>query len=169
MVDLPEDVGVVVGGLRWLPNDQGIGYLVERGRLDRVVPSRRAGEHLVDEARRHLVSSQMLAGTDDMSMAFVAAYDAARKALAAVLAVQGLRARGGEGGHTVMLDAVRPQFPDQRRELQRFDWLRTIRNNIEYPDLSTPAVTIVDVTQAHAAATQIVDIAGRFVGAYTVC
>jgi len=115
------------------------------------------------EARRHLASARVLAGTADVSLAFVAAYDAARKALSAILAVQGVRAKGGEGGHAVLLDAVRPQFPSDRQVLQRFDWMRTVRNNTEYPDFATPSTSPEDVADARAAAQAIVDLAARFV------
>jgi len=147
-------------------NEQAIDYLVERGRLERITPRRETAEHLLREARRHLASAASLAETEDTSMAFVAAYDAARKALSAILAVQGLRAKGGDGGHAVLLDAVRPQFPDQRRELQRFDWMRTVRNNTEYPDFDTPSATKHDVADAQAAAMPIIALAEAFVGSH---
>ncbi len=95
-------------------------------------------------------------------MAFIAAYDAARKSLSAILAAQGLRASGGTGGHLVLLDAVRPQFPDHRRELQRFDWLRTTRNQSQYPDFDTPPVTAQDVSSAIPAAEAIVELARAY-------
>jgi hypothetical protein len=47
----------------------------------------------------HLSSARILSTTEDAAAAFVTAYDAARKSLSAMLAVQGLRARGGDGGH----------------------------------------------------------------------
>jgi len=150
--------------MRWDDNSRGINYLIERGRLERVTPRQQTAEHLISEAHRHLISAQVLAGTDDLSMSFVAAYDAARKALSAILAVQGIRAKGGDGGHAVLLDAVRPQFPDYKRELQRFDWMRTVRNNIEYPDFSTPSATAEDVAEARIAAAVIVDLAEQYVG-----
>jgi len=150
----------------WEPNDRGIQYLVERGRLERVTPRRATAEHLITEAHRHLVSARVLADTDDVALAFVAAYDAARKALSAILAVQGIRAKGVEGGHAVLLDAIRPQFPDDRQVLQRFDWMRTVRNNTEYPDFATPSASQEDVADAQAAAQAIVDLATRFTGSH---
>ena len=51
-------------------NDQTISYLVERGRLERITPRRETADHLLREARRHLVSAASLAETDDTSMAF---------------------------------------------------------------------------------------------------
>jgi hypothetical protein len=62
-------------------------------------------------------------------------------AVGAILAVQGIRAEGGDGAHAVLLDAVRLQFPGHHKELQRFDWMRTVRNNTEYPDFDTPVAT----------------------------
>jgi len=161
MPDLPQQPSEA-DDLRWDPNRRGIDYLVERGRLDKVTPRTQTAEHLMGESRRHLASARLLVGTDDTSMAFVAAYDAARKSLSAILAVQGIRAKGGDGGHTVLLDAIRPQFPDHRRELQRFDWMRTVRNNTEYPDLSAPVASVEDVDQALVAAEAIIDLAQRF-------
>jgi hypothetical protein len=72
---------------------------------------------------------------DRAQRGLVTAYDAARKALTAILATQGLRAKGGDGGHTVLLDVVRPQFPDHRAVLLRFDWLRNVRNKHPVPRL----------------------------------
>jgi len=155
-------MAAITSKLRWEPNDQGIDYLIDRGRLDRVEASPSTADHLLAEARRHLTSAKTLSATDDTSMAFVACYDAARKALSAILVVQGLRAKAGDGGHTVLLDAVRPQFPDNRRELQRFDWMRTVRNDAEYPDLNSQSVTVADVEEAQEAAAHIVDLAARF-------
>jgi len=148
---------------RWEPNERGIEYLVERGRLEKVASRPQTAAHLLVEARRHLASAQVLAETADVSLAFVAAYDAARKALSAILAVQGIRVKGGDGGHSVLLDAIRPQFPDERQVLQRFDWMRTVRNNTEYPDFATPSASREDVADAQAAAAAIVDVAARFV------
>lgn len=162
---MPEQPAVV-----WDPNQRGIDYLTsgrpDRNPLERVAPSLPHAWRLVAESRRHLSSAATVVsagGTDaDWSGAFVMAYDAARKALTAVLAAQGLRARGGDGGHTVLLDAVRPQFPDDRRTLQRFDWMRQVRNRVAYPDLDTPTATSDDVDAAIPAAAAIVDLTQRY-------
>ena len=75
----------------------------------------------------------------------------------------GLGTWGGDGGHAVLLDAVRPQFPSRRHELQRFDWLRTMRNSTEYPDVDTAPITAQDVSDAIKAAQAIYQIAESFV------
>jgi len=152
--------------LEWQPNDQGLAYLVERGRIEKVPPNSHQASHLLQEARRHLSSAATLSTTDDVSMAFVSAYDAVRKSLTAILAVQGYRSRGGDGGHMVLLDAVRSQFPHHKVLLQRFDWMRTVRNSCEYPDVDTPAVSTHDVADAEESATAILELAERFVSQY---
>ncbi|WP_147463460.1 HEPN domain-containing protein [Cellulomonas triticagri] len=143
-----------------MPPD-AVEFLLSRGRLERVEPSVTSAGFLVAEARRHVVSAGTLAETDP-SMAFVAAYDGARKAMTAVLAAQGLRAAAGEGGHTVLLDALRSQFPDDREVLQQFDWMRATRNATAYPDSDHPTATRADVVEAVPAATAIIDLAVRF-------
>jgi hypothetical protein len=149
--------------IRWESNHRGVEFLIERGKIERLPVSTAHARHLVEESRRHLASATVLAGTDDISAAFTTAYDAARKALTAILAVQGLRTKGGDGGHTVLLDVVRPQFPDHRPVLIRFDWLRNVRNNTQYPDFERPTATAADVTAAIPAATQIVELAEAFI------
>jgi len=136
-------------------------YLVSEGKLDRVEPDHTHATAFVAEARRHLDSAHTLVDTDT-PLAFVAAYDAARKALAAILADQGLRSRGGDGGHAVLLDAVHPQFPSERETLRRFTWLRTTRNETEYREPNQPIVTPLEVVDGIAAAGAIVDLADRY-------
>jgi HEPN domain-containing protein len=149
--------------VRWAPNEQAVEWFIRRAKIERLAPSGANARHLVQEARRHLASAEVLAGTDDVSAAFVMAYDAARKALTAILAVQGLRVRGGTGGHAVLLDVARPQFPDHAMALSRFDWLRNLRNATQYPDFQRPTATVEDVDAAIPAASQIVDLAETFI------
>ena len=145
----------------WEPNKAGVDYLLGQGRIERVEPNRKASKGLLAQALLHLTSARTLSSTPDLALAFVAAYDASRKSLTAILLAQGLRTRGGDGGHAVLLDVVRPQFPHLRRELQRFDWLRAVRNSTEYPDVDTPPVTINDVRDAIGAASVICEIAEK--------
>ena len=150
--------------LAWSPDGQArttVDYLVGEGKLDRVEPDHAHARAFVAEARRHLESARTLVGTDT-PLAFIAAYDAARKSLAAILADQGLRSRGGDGGHAVLLDAVRPQFPSERDTLKRFTWLRTTRNSTEYREPDQPVVTPLEVEDGIVASAAIVDLADRY-------
>jgi hypothetical protein len=72
------------------------------------------------------------------------AYDAARKAAVAVLAVQGLRGTT-RGGHKVICEAVQAQFEDAFKNLDR---LRRRRHAAEYPDLDTPDTTVDEAQHA---------------------
>jgi HEPN domain-containing protein len=91
------------------------------------------------------------------------AYDAARKALAAMLAVQGLRAKGGDGGHRVLGELMQAQLPEHKKLLREFDWMRQKRNDTEYREENRPSATIDDVTDAIPAAEQIVELGERFI------
>ena len=53
--------------LGWRLSHDSVVYLVERGRLDRVVPQPATSARLMVEARRHLVSAQALSETEARS------------------------------------------------------------------------------------------------------
>jgi hypothetical protein len=104
--------------------------LTER-RLQRVETSEESVAALLAAAGRH-VDLARSGGAVDPEGAFALAYDAARKAATAVLARQGLRPTS-RGGHLVVVDAMRAQFPDVAG-LSSLDRLRRRRNQVEYPD-----------------------------------
>lgn len=150
-------------GLGWRPDAPATGFLLDRGQIERVRSNPEHAKAVLADARRHLNSAAMLAETDDVAAAFVTADDAARKALAAMLAVQGLRARGGDGGHRVLGELMQAQLPDHRRALREFDWMRQKRNDTEYWEQDWPTATPDDVADAIPAATRLVELAERFV------
>ncbi len=97
-------------------------------------------------------------------------YDAARKSLAAVLQIQGLRATS-KSGHYAIQEAITAQFtkPPPRDAFRPFGRLRRTRNQIEYDDVS--AVTAEDVhadatvvKTLHTMATNLVDALPVFTG-----
>jgi len=62
--------------------------------------------------------------------AFELTYDAARMALTALLANQGLRPMGSDGGHAVPLEVVLAQLdPPLGDDLREFDWMRRLQND----------------------------------------
>ena len=65
-------------------------------------------ERLLATARQHVASARLLADSDPY-LAYAALHDAIRKALAALLQVQGLRATTS-GGHLAVPQAVQAQF-----------------------------------------------------------
>ena len=134
--------------MSWERGRDDIDALLANGELDRVQPSTSLGERMLEEARAHLRSARLLID-DDSVAAFSLAYDAARKASAALLAVQGLRATS-RGGHIAIQDAVRAQFGGDGGvpAFRAFPRLRRTRNNFEYPDIDTPGSSSEDSAAA---------------------
>jgi len=147
---------------RWEQGRATIDALLTDRRLERVAPSGELADGLLDQAHRHLQSAARNVEADPTG-SFELAYDAARKALAAILANQGLRSRG-EGAHAVLLTAALGQLePSMGRDLRHFDWLRRTRNSAEYPMPETPPITTADANDAIPLAEAIVAIADRVI------
>jgi hypothetical protein len=89
----------------WARGRARIEQLIADGDLEIVTASQTHAQRLLEEAQRHLRSAEQIA-EDDATGAYQLAYDAARKACSALLAVQGLRATT-KGGHIAIQDAVR--------------------------------------------------------------
>jgi len=153
--------------LGWLPDAPATGFLLDRGQIERVEANPAHAGTILAQARMHLSSARILAATEDAAAAFVTAYDAARKSLSAMLTVQGLRARGGDGGHRVLSELMQAQLPQHRRTLREFDWMRQKRNDTQYPDPAKPRATANDVTDGIAAAQRIVELGEQFLGFVT--
>jgi HEPN domain-containing protein len=150
------------GDLGWLPGAPATGFLLDRGQIERVEPNPAHARAILAQARMHLSSARILAATEDVGAAFVTAYDAARKALSAMLAAQGLRTRGGDGGHRVLSELIQAQLPQHKGTVREFDWMRQKRNDTQYPDPDKPTATANDVTDGIAAAQRIVELGERF-------
>ena len=100
---------------------------------------------------------------DDPAGAFQLLYDAARKALCAILENQGLRPTS-RGGHIAVLETVSAQLdPPMGKVLRPFDRLRRQRNNAEYPRQDTPTLTTDDVTRDIPKIEDMVDLAVRVI------
>lgn len=147
---------------RWEVGRDAVDRMLAIGELERVPANREHAGHLLGLASTHVHSATRLSD-DDPELAFAAAYDAARKALTAALAVQGLRPTT-RGRHVAVRDAALAQFsPSFAALIKRFDWMRRTRNDSEYPDLDSPGIFPEDVAEAIDYATEIVDKAVRLV------
>ncbi|MBA3744947.1 MAG: HEPN domain-containing protein [Sporichthya sp.] len=141
---------------RWNTGRDRVERLLDAGRIERVSPDRAPAELMLTQATAHLESARMLAASDVVG-AYQLAYDAARKALAALLANQGLRAKG-LGGHAVLYDVARAQLdPPLGEVLRPFDWMRRLRNTTEYPDTDKPVAAAADLAEAIPAALAVVN------------
>jgi hypothetical protein len=146
--------------VRW---EQGRATLVEmlaRGELDRVPASRDRADLLLEQAQRHLSSVRAIAESD-ASGAYQLLYDAARKALAAVLENQGLRATS-RGGHIGVREAASAQLdPPLGSVLRPFDRIRRRRNQAEYPAADSPTANPDEVDRDLPKVREMVDVAAK--------
>lgn len=148
--------------LRWEQGRDVVDALLARGRLTRVTPNRDLADTLLAQARAHLASGASIVATDPAG-AFTLVYDAARKALTAILANQGLRA-GGDGAHAVLLDAVVAQLdPPLGSIFSPFTWMRPLRNHTQYPAPEHPVAGTEDVDEAIPAAAAMIDAAAKVI------
>ena len=142
--------------MSWDKGRDRIDELVKNGLLQRVPASKEAARHLLEEARRHLRSAEMIADGDPQG-AYVLTYDAARKAMAAVFEAQGLRATTA-GGHVVLHDAADAQFEPPLGHLFRpFNRMRVRRHQIEYASTENPEVSADEVRRDLVKAQQLID------------
>lgn len=146
---------------RWAEGAAGIESMIEAGEVEQVAPSKAHAQRLLAEAERHLVSAEMVADVDP-PMAYDSLYAAARKALAAVLAKQGLRATS-RGGHLAAQHAIEAQLGRMRHVVRAFNRLRITRNEADYPSEEHPPLSPADVREDLPAAADIVDAMKKLV------
>lgn len=145
---------------RWNQGRTTVDALISGGRLERVPASRQAAEAEVARSRTHVDSAKRLVSTDPEG-AYTLAYDAARRALAAVLQNQGLRATS-RGGHTAVYEAVRAQLdPPLGPVLRPFNRMRVRRNEVEYRSSEAPAVTADEVEADVAKVEALIELAEK--------
>jgi hypothetical protein len=120
----------------WSRGREEILGMIERRELTQVTAGTELAERLLATARQHVVSARLLADSDPY-LAYAALHDAIRKALAALLQAQGLRATAS-GGHLAVTQAVQAQFGTTMGAILRpVDRIRTTRHEAEYPGPTT--------------------------------
>lgn len=107
--------------------------MVQSGQLERVPEDRAVAADWMGDARRH-VDAATAVTTIDPSGAFSLAYDAARKTCAALLLVNGLRAKAVPGSHRSVIDAaaILVVADQPSRRIEQLDRMRRDRNRSEY-------------------------------------
>jgi hypothetical protein len=144
--------------MRWQQGRESLGDMLARGELERVPASRDHADLLLGQAHQHLSSAEAIADSD-ASGAYQLLYDATRKAMAAVLENQGLRATS-RGGHIAVRDALTAQLvPPLGSVLRPFDRIRRRRNQAEYPATDSPAFSPDEVARDLPKAREMVDVA----------
>ena len=146
--------------MKWQQGRAAIDGMLSRGELERIPASREYADQLLAQARQHLASAQSIMAIDPTG-SYQLLYDAARKALGALLENQGLRATS-KGGHIAVVDATKAQLdPPLGGVLRPVDRMRRRRNEAEYPRQDRPTITAAEVTRDVPKVEQIVDAASR--------
>ncbi|MDZ4825588.1 MAG: hypothetical protein SGJ13_03885 [Actinomycetota bacterium] len=150
--------------MTWARGREAVQRLIDDGEIDRVEPSTDIATRLLSDAEAHVALAALGVHTDSAG-ALQLSYDAARKAAAALLAVQGLRATT-RGGHIAVIEATREQFNDRSgvAVFGQINRLRRRRNDTEYPDVGTPGVTTAEAEQALAVAHDAIGAAHTLLG-----
>jgi hypothetical protein len=147
--------------LTWEQGRDTIEKLIASAALEQVPASREHADLLIAQARKHLESARVIAGTDPEG-AYAMVYDAARKALTAVLENQGLRTTRLRGHHQSAYEAVVAQLvPPMGKQLRPFNRMRQTRGSAEYPKRDEPALSTEDVLEDRAKSEEIVDICAK--------
>ena len=137
--------GLGVG--RWLLGAPAVEGMVERGELDLVAPDTERALDLLAQSEEHLSAAERL-GDLDLSASVTLLYEAARKAMTAVLAQQGLRPTRA-GSHWAVRDCVEAQLgPNARRVVRKFKALRRRHHEAEYPEMGGLPLTASEVADA---------------------
>lgn len=125
--------------------------------LERVKPDMAAAGHRINEAASHVRSARTLA-KDDVTLAMSACHDAIRKAIAAHMSANGLRARSGDGAHRIINNYARHQLENviTAADLDDADSIRRDRILAEYGDFASAKLSAVDVRTAADTAERIV-------------
>jgi hypothetical protein len=110
-----------------------IADLLRGGRIERVTPDIVAAWDRVLEAKVHLASSVTLA-TSDPTLAYVALYDAARKAITAHMQANGYRVTNRPGAHEAagLYAEATLGTGTAVSHVRAFDRMRRVRNRSEY-------------------------------------
>ena len=130
---------------RWDTGRDEVEAMVAAGYLEQVAPSAENAARLLAEAERHLRSAELVADADPAGV-YDLLYAAARKSMAAALAVQGLRATS-KGGQIAVQEAVTAQLGRSGAVVRPFGRLRRTRNDADYPRLDTPELSAEDIAE----------------------
>lgn len=107
--------------------------LLRDGRIERVSPDVGAAWEGVEAAKTHLVSSEALRRSDP-ALAYVALYDAARKAIAGHMQAHGYRAGNRPGAHQAvgLYAEATLATGTAGSHVRAFERMRQVRNRSEY-------------------------------------
>jgi len=130
--------------------------------MSRVRPDMARAGGLVNQARSHVRSVEMVVDTD-VTFALAGCHDAVRKAIDAHAGAAGLRIENRQGHHQRVLEYAGHHLGTviSRADLEEADRLRRRRHSTEYGEIPAGAVTAAEVRSYAATAARIVDAVAR--------
>lgn len=152
---------------RWAEGRDVVDRLLRERMLERVTASEEMAEHLLEVAAQHVDSAALIAHSDPSGSCQLS-YDGSRKALAAVLQIQGLRPTSA-GGHLVIEQCLKAQLVQSGRGIvDKFSVMRRARNNSEYPSQPNGAAETADALEQIEDAKMVLDAAAKLVAVMPV-
>jgi hypothetical protein len=114
-------------------NREAVDRMVASGRIERVPANPARARSLLAQSVKHLESAAALAASDP-SLAYVALYDAVRKAVLGHMLANGFRELARPGAHRAVVDYAIAVLGDSAATdaVSRLDRLRRNRNRAEY-------------------------------------
>lgn len=106
--------------------------LVAAGQVQVVNSNPQQAQSLILQAELHLTSAETILSIDGAS-AYSLLYEAARKALTALLALHGYRPTRTGGHRVIPIACADFATPELRPLLRTFDRMREVRNELAYP------------------------------------
>lgn len=131
---------------------------VTTGRLDRLQPSMAAAGEMVNRARVHLQSADLIADSDP-TLAVSACHDAARQAISAHMRASGFRVANEAGAHRFVVAYAEVVLASviSKADVTALDDLRRDRHTAEYGDFASRTITPQRARHALALATRVAD------------
>lgn len=146
----------------WDQGRETVEELIKKKELQKVPPNKDLALEYLKQAKAHLDMSRDGLAKDPIG-AFQLAYDAARKSLASLLIVQGLRPTT-YGGHIAVFDAVLAQFGKGLGSVIRpFSSMRRLRNMSEYPSAENLVANKDDAEAAQQHAAGMLEAASKLI------
>jgi hypothetical protein len=124
--------------------------------MQRLQPSMGAAGEVVNRARTHLQSADLIAGTDP-TLAVSTCHDAARQAITAHMRAAGYRVANEAGSHRFVLDYASVVLAGvvSEDDIVALDDLRRDRHTAEYGDFASKTITTERARQALELATRV--------------
>ena len=149
--------------MTWARGRETVTRLLVQGQIETITGSAANGSQLLASAHM-LLESAAREVVHNSEAAYLLAFDAGRKAGAALVTQQGLRIRSG-GHHRVLEDVIRAQFDGP---FTSFGVLRVRRNEIEYPRFPGDVISDDEAREAIEIARQIFQGADALIDSMTL-